>query len=565
MKKTTIDDFVNRLTSHMESNINQTVSHGHDTHIKVLPLSKETIIQVLEAIAQGGRDTSTLLSSHVSDSKADKVSQTRSQDHNIAHDQHTESLNLNRDKIPVDNANAHVPSSKINPAETLATGGRADINIVQNEKQKDPPVTDLSVSVSDSLSKVSGLTGNKVGKFISSDTAVAKNLKSESETSMFMNEKKRPKLLDLTTVTIGNRPDRQPVIKSIETADSLDKLPRRTTKSGTPTSMDLDRQPPPSSQQDNLKSSGTSKLQASSDSQSPSHNKLKERIASLWRKPDTKLSSRHAPRPLSRHESNRKVPGSSNRFGRRTEEKPVSSPKGSVPRLKHRPRTSNRERSMPEYFPPSWREPTADRQANERTGSQMNRRQRTFQDGRQRQTLGNNGFQWHNRPPLALRGFRGQPFSPRQAFMSSRLPTDEIRRIPQRQSRTRARVTSRPTGRSRQLGTNPSLSETQINNRGLVQRSRSSHRQRSQSRFRPASSRSSRRFGSSSRGETRASSRRRFGSSFLESKPQRPRGLDTIQRIRPNNNNRRVMFVGSPEGAQRVISDTDLGRGKDAL
>ena len=568
IKKTTIDDFVNRLTSHMESNINQTVSQGHDTHIKVLPLSKETIIQVLQAIAQGSKDTSTVLSSHVSGSKADKVSHTDTQRNNIPNDHPTETFNHKTEKVAFDNSN-----SPTNTAERLATTGMSHTNIDHDVRQisnskKDLHVTDLTSSKLNPMNNDRSPNANRLRNLISSDTAITKNLKSERvvETGVVSNAKEASRLLDLTTVTVSNKPDRLQILRSIDTSTGLDTPPALKKKSGSVSSMDHDRQPHPSSQQDTLESPGIAELQASRDSQSSSNNKLKERIASLWRKPSIGISNPQASKPSSR-QGDRDLPRSSNRFEskvpfQKTEQKPISPPKGSVARLTRRPTTSNKERPMPEYFPPLWRERTADRQTNVRTGSQTNVRQRTFQDRRQRQNEVSSGIQWHNRPPLALRGFRGQPFSPRQAFMSSRLPTDEIRRIPQRQSRTRARSNGRQSGR--QLRTNPRLSETQINNRGLVQRSRSSERRRTQTRFRPTSSRSSRRFESSRRGQGRASTRRRFGDSFFDSNTPRSRGFDTIQRIQPNNN-RRVMFVGSPEGAQRVISNRDLGRGKDAL
>ena len=69
MRRTTIDNFVTELTSRFKSHTNDAASNAQDAHIKVLPLSRETIIQVLQAIAGGEGTKPTLLSTSTKASK----------------------------------------------------------------------------------------------------------------------------------------------------------------------------------------------------------------------------------------------------------------------------------------------------------------------------------------------------------------------------------------------------------------------------------------------------------------------------------------------------------------
>ena len=69
MRRTTIDNFVTELTSRFKSHTNDAISKSQDAHIKVLPLSRETIIQVLQAIAGGEGTKPTLLSTSTKASK----------------------------------------------------------------------------------------------------------------------------------------------------------------------------------------------------------------------------------------------------------------------------------------------------------------------------------------------------------------------------------------------------------------------------------------------------------------------------------------------------------------
>ena len=69
MRRTTIDNFVTELTSRFKSHSNDATSKAQDAHIKVLPLSRETIIQVLQAIAGGEGTKPTLLSTSTKASK----------------------------------------------------------------------------------------------------------------------------------------------------------------------------------------------------------------------------------------------------------------------------------------------------------------------------------------------------------------------------------------------------------------------------------------------------------------------------------------------------------------
>ena len=74
MRRTTIDNFVTELTSRFKSHTNDATSKAQDAHIKVLPLSRETIIQVLQAIAGGEGTKPTLLSTSTKASKLTNTS-----------------------------------------------------------------------------------------------------------------------------------------------------------------------------------------------------------------------------------------------------------------------------------------------------------------------------------------------------------------------------------------------------------------------------------------------------------------------------------------------------------
>ena len=73
MEKTTIDDFVQRLTTRMDKQVNKSDKAGRDTHIKVLPLSKDTIIRVLHAIAYGNEPPTSDRTSKIDKSLAKRM------------------------------------------------------------------------------------------------------------------------------------------------------------------------------------------------------------------------------------------------------------------------------------------------------------------------------------------------------------------------------------------------------------------------------------------------------------------------------------------------------------
>ena len=182
-----------------------------------------------------------------------------------------------------------------------------------------------------------------------------------------------------------------------------------------------------------------------------------------------------------------------------------------------------------------------------------------------------------------MRGFPGIPFSSRQTFMNTRFPNEEVRRIPERLDRGRStsenRQISRMTDRS-----NSRLIKSQSNRRERARASRTRQTSpRISSRSRPPSSRSSR-VRSNSRGRSLQSRRPasssslrtedrgvfgdRYSSADVASNSLQIRGFDPIQRIKPqigSKRDRRVMFVGSPRGAENVLSGSDLGQGKEAL
>ena len=182
-----------------------------------------------------------------------------------------------------------------------------------------------------------------------------------------------------------------------------------------------------------------------------------------------------------------------------------------------------------------------------------------------------------------MRGFPGIPFSSRQTFMNTRFPNEEVRRIPERLDRGRStsenRQISRMTDRS-----NSRLIKSQSNRRERARASRTRQTNpRISSRSRPPSSRSSR-VRSNSRGRSLQSKRPasssslrtedrgvfgdRYSSADVASNSLQIRGFDPIQRIKPqigSKRDRRVMFVGSPRGAENVLSGSDLGQGKEAL
>ena len=102
MEKTTIDDFVQRLTTRMDKQVNKTRIDGRDTRIKVLPLSKDTIIRVLHAIAYGNKPPSNDRTSKIDQSLDKRIDQEKYavDTNSIIHKKPLQDTNLSANSLP---------------------------------------------------------------------------------------------------------------------------------------------------------------------------------------------------------------------------------------------------------------------------------------------------------------------------------------------------------------------------------------------------------------------------------------------------------------------------------
>ena len=572
MEKTTIDNFVQRLTRRMETQVNKTATGGHDTHIKVLPLSKETIIQVLHAIAYGNKAPSNAHKSEINESLAKRTNQAKYivDSNAIVRIKPKQAVKSTTNSLP-----SAVLDNKETPRQVLQTNGHK-MNTVRDS---------LTNDIENANQRV--LAGNH-----------ALDIPIKRQT----NKNNRQVLLDLSSVVTTKKPVIQHHRKmhgSGRPSDSFSKRHTKMSKDNTALMKHKERNdimlPPPRSQQRIESRSNTVRRPDSSVTEVSPSNTLEKRIASLWRKPQDGNAPSQSFIPREQHSSETRRERGNNPQDFQTE-KQHSLTAHNQPLITQRSQTIPGQRLRPES-----RVQSQFRDANERRGSINRSKQRDInqrivsnqqQNARSRgnsnrRGLPNPSYQWTN-GQVKMKGFRGAPFSPRQHFMTrhSILPGDSPRLSPDH-APERSPLNERQRSSHGQRGRNIDRSrsfrrpgKTRITEYREEQGMSSLFRQtRPRNNFRLSAStdRNDRRRGvlqTQQRNPIPGQSNIRQSSSGIPNRqPFRThtsthRGLDTIERIDTHSfskGNNRAVFVGSQDGAHRVISNKDLGRGNEAL
>ena len=568
MEKTTIDDFVQRLTTRMDKQVNKTRIDGRDTRIKVLPLSKDTIIQVLHAIAYGNKPPSNDRTSKIDQSLAKRTDQEKYavDTNSIIRKKPLEDTKLSANSLP---------STLSDKNKTLMRNLGNKEHIMHNEGSH-------SAKEIENI-KSSRLAGNRKLKIPAQRTQ----------------NKSNRHILDLSDVAATKTPyvyqNKMHGIASQADQEADYNVLKKNRKSNNEV---LSR---PSLQQKQTIGSSTK----SEGRQKGGHEKnipgrtLEKGITSLWQKPQNGNTPKQSfiPRKQTaerRHESNNKPQDFQ---AAKRHSKAARSDSGPRQRLRSHSEFSSRNEGRQEMQQNGHQSKTSNQRQNTRLNGYDNGRGLPSRSYRLRNGQSN------------LKGFRAAPFSPSQSFMfrNSRLPGDGPRISPSHGSeRNLPRnghrlLPEHPPERSTPNNRQSSVHDQRVPNidrpRPFNRRGETGITEYRDDQGRPPMYRQSRPQNTRSSASINRNDRRQYMPNFRErdlipdrsnnrqssgiSNRHRPetipsRGFDKIQRINTRKFQRRDNRPGVPgsnnpagpgnhDGANHVISDSELGRGRNAL